>query len=131
MEKYKFNNEYEINASPRSIYPYLQNPNSLSEWFIGPVKSDDQKNYNFIWDNTDHFALLTVSRLNKQVKFEFLDENQEKEDNPNYLDMRLQRSELTDVTYISITDYSEMTDEKDLHDLWEGLITRLREVLGA
>jgi uncharacterized protein YndB with AHSA1/START domain len=131
MDKYKFLGEYEVNASPRSIYPYLHNANSLSEWFIGPVKMEGTKQYNFMWDNTDHFAKLTVSRLNKQVKYEFLDENKQAEDNPNYLDIRLQQSELTDVTYINVTDYSEMTDDQDLQNLWEGLMSRLREVLGA
>ncbi|NJL12420.1 MAG: ATPase [Microscillaceae bacterium] len=131
MLKYKYVEEFEINASPKSIYPYLQNANSLSEWFVGQVSMNSEKVYNFHWDNVNHFARLTVARLNKQVRFEFLDENQQPAEDPNYLDFRLQQSELTDATYLKVSDYSEMTEPEDLRDLWIGLIHRLREALGV
>lgn len=131
MNKLKFTEEYELNASPKIIFPYLFNPVNLSEWFATDVTVDEGKVYNFVWDNTDHFAKLTATRINKQVKFEFLDDKKQEKENPDYIEFKLETSELTNATFLKVTDYSEMTDRNDLDDLWVGLIEKLREVLGS
>ncbi|MDX2301746.1 MAG: START-like domain-containing protein [Microscillaceae bacterium] len=131
MTKYKYVEEFEISASPKTIYNYLYSPTNLSEWFANDVKVDRNKVFNFIWDEENHFARLVIARANKQVRFEFLDENKEKTEDPEFVEFRLQESELTNSTFLKVTDYSEIESEKDLKDLWEGLITHLREVVGG
>ncbi len=131
MDKHKYVDEFEINASPKVIYPYLNSPANLSEWFAAEVKMERGKIFNFVWDDENHYAHLVASRMNKQVRFEFLNAEKEKERNPAYLDFRLQESELTNTTFLRITDYSEMTETEDLQDLWKGLVNNLKEVIGA
>ncbi|TAG60023.1 MAG: ATPase, partial [Runella slithyformis] len=40
-------------------------------------------------------------------------------------------SDLTNATFLRITDYSANEDEAELNDLWEGLIHRLKEIVGS
>jgi uncharacterized protein YndB with AHSA1/START domain len=131
MAKYKYTEEFEINASPRVIYPYLQSPNSMAEWFAAKVDVDSEKVFNFVWDNSDHYAKIVTSRLNKQVKYEFLGDNKKNTQDPNYIEFKLQESELTNSTFLKVTDYSEMTSPRDLTDLWHGLIAQLKEIIGG
>jgi uncharacterized protein YndB with AHSA1/START domain len=131
MAKYKYTEEFEINAPPRVIYPYLQSPNSLAEWFAVKVDMDSEKVFNFVWDHTDHYAKIVTSRLNKQIKYEFLGDNKKNTQDPNYIEFKLQESELTNSTFLRVTDYSEMTNPRDLTDLWHGLIAQLKEIIGG
>jgi uncharacterized protein YndB with AHSA1/START domain len=131
MNKYKYSEEFEINAPPRVIYPYLQSPVSLAEWFADKVNVDNERVLNFIWDNTDHFAKIVTSRLNKQIKYEFLNDKKQVTPDPNYIEFKLQQSELTNSTFLKVTDYSEMTSMDDLTALWHGLIVQLKEVIGG
>lgn len=131
MTKYKYIEEYEINASPKVIYNYLYSPINLSEWFANDVRVDRNKIFNFIWDEENHFAKMVIARTNKQVRFEFLGANKERTDDPEYVEFRLLESELTNSTFLKVTDYSEIDSEKDLEDLWQGLIINLREIIGG
>lgn len=131
MAKFKFVEEYEINTSSRIIYPYLHDSAKLSEWLADQVKMDGNKILVFNWAYENQHAKMTAARLNKQIKFEFLDENKEKIANASYIDFRLQESELTSTTFLKVTDYSDMDDEEELRELWEGLIANLKEVLGV
>ena len=131
MAKFKYVKEYEINASVKTIYNYLYSPSNLSEWFATDVKVDRDKVFNFVWDEEDHFAKMVVARTNKHIKFEFLDPQREKKENPEFIEFKLFESELTNATFLRVTDYSETDNEDDLTDLWEGLISDLRDVVGG
>ncbi len=131
MQKYKYMEEFEINSSPRILFPYLQNPASLAEWFADKVSLDTEKVFNFIWDNSDHLARMVVNRQNKCVKYEFLGNEGENLVDPPYIEFKIQQSELTNGTFLRITDYSEMTEPKDLVALWTGLIGQLRGAMGT
>ena len=131
MQKYKYTEEFEINSSPRILFPYLQNPASLAEWFADKVSLDNDKVFNFIWDKSDHFARMVVNRQNKCVKYEFLDNDKKELTDAPYIEFKIQQSELTNGTFLKITDYSDMTNPKDLTALWHGLIGQLRDVMGA
>jgi uncharacterized protein YndB with AHSA1/START domain len=132
MAKYKYVIEFELAGSPKLLYPYLQNPANLQEWFANKVVSDSNKIINFVWDNSNHYAKVTHNQLYKYIRYEFLDEQkQEVKNDPSYLEFRLLQSELTKATFLRVVDYSEMTNEKDLHDLWTGLIEQLKDVAGV
>ncbi len=136
MPKYKYTNEFELQASPKVLFPYISTPIGLEQWFVGEVKGLENKNLNFVWDNTDHFAKISIIRNNKQIKFEFLDNdngssiNNTNED-PNSLEFRLDSNELTNSTFLKVIDYSEMNSEEDLNALWKGLMNQLREIVGG
>jgi len=47
-EKVKFNLEYEINSSPRILFPFLNEPSGLAQWFADEVTFRDGL-YTFSW----------------------------------------------------------------------------------
>ncbi len=126
----KYTQEFELNISPKIIFPYLLNPKNLEEWFAQKVILEDNKIYNFFWDNAEHFATVTHIRTNHHIKYEFLDNNRKEQENPPYIEFRIQLSELTNTSFLRVIDYSEMTNEKELKELWESLVAELCDCVG-
>ncbi len=131
MNKHKFVFEYPINASPRMIYPYLSSPSGLEQWFCDKVFINEDKLYNFVWDNQNHFAEMNSHRTNKSVRFVFLNDNKKHDPDASYMDFTIETSELTQEQYLRITDYSEEEDMDEMSELWDGLIVGLREIIGG
>ena len=61
------------------------------------------------------------------MKFEFVGGE---DDDPNYVEFRLEMNELTQEVYIRVTDYSDM-DPEEGEELWESLIHDLKEIVGG
>ena len=131
MAKFKFVQDYPINASAKILYPYLSSAGGLKQWFCQDVEVDENKIYNFVWDNTNHYAEITGLRTNRSVRFVFLDENKKMPSDPSYIDFQIETSELVQEQYLRIIDYSEDNDVKGLTELWEHLIQNLREIIGG
>ncbi len=130
MEKFKFVTEYELRASPKMLFPYISTASGLSQWFASKVNTMPEQRFDFQWDNESHVARQVSMRQNKGVRFEFLNTDDQGTDN-NYVDFRVDQSELTQSTFLRITDYSSTTDEDELKDLWGGLMDKLREIVGS
>lgn len=133
MSKKKlFTADYEIHASTKMLYPYIQTASGLSEWFADDVTiNNEDKSFTFFWDNEAHKARQIAARTNHFVKFEFVPESKEEERDPSYFELRLESNELTQSVYIKISDYSDFDDHKELADLWESLIDALRKTVGG
>lgn len=131
MSKFKFTNEYPINASAKMIYPYLSTASGLAQWFCHDVRLNEDKIYNFIWDNQNHYAEMNSHRTNKSVRFVFLNDLKHHESDPNYMDFCIETSELTQEHYLRVIDYSEETDKDELYEMWDGLIQSLRDIIGG
>lgn len=131
MSKIKFNAEYEINASPRMLYPYLSTATGLKEWFADDVNMNEDKTFSFIWDGIRSKAFKSAQKTNLMVKFEFAPADGDASKEMAYLDLRLEENDLTQTSFLKVTDYSEATDAKELEALWENLIDNLRAAVGA
>ncbi|MDH5609177.1 MAG: START-like domain-containing protein [Cyclobacteriaceae bacterium] len=127
MEKNKFIGEYGINASKKMLFPYISTPSGLSQWFADDVNVNEDKVYTFIWDGEENRARLNSSRSNHHVRFEFISEEDE---DPNYVELRLEMNELTQEVYIRVVDYSDI-DMEESQELWDGLIHDLKEIVGG
>ncbi len=128
MEKYKYTVEFEINASPKMIYPYLATASGLEAWFADNVAINKQV-FDITWDDEIHPAKIIAKRTNNHIRYQFL--NGEEEDNLPYLDFKIEYNEMTQTTFLKITDYSEMDSKDDLNDMWHQLIGQLKEIMGA
>jgi uncharacterized protein YndB with AHSA1/START domain len=131
MSKHLFSGDFEINASKPMLYQYLNTASGLSQWFADDVTIDEDKVYNFIWDDEDHKAKMVSHRTNHYVKFEFIPETDDDKEDPAHFEIKLELNEITQSVYIKITDYSDMDDEAELYDLWQGLIDNLKDVVGG
>jgi hypothetical protein len=131
-KKKLFTTDYEIHASIKMLYPYIQSASGLSEWFADDVKINNMdKTLTFYWDNEAHKAKQVSFRVNHFVRFEFLPENENDEKDPSYFELRLEFNELTQSVFIKIVDYSDIEDPREVQDIWDGLIEKLCKTVGG
>lgn len=126
-----FTQDFEVHASIKMLYPYIQTASGLAEWFADNVNINPEKIFTFVWDHEEHKAVMTAHRANHFVRFEYLPESKEDEKDPSYFELRLEVNELTQTTFIKVVDYSDFDDLEELNDLWDGLIDNLRSVVGG
>lgn len=131
MGKAKFVTDFEINASQKMLFPYLSTASGLAQWFADDVNINEDKIYSFFWDDEEHKAHKASQKTNVSVKFEFLPETEEDEDDPNYIELKLNVNELTQSVFIQITDYSDLDDPEEQQDLWENIVAGLKELIGG
>ncbi|MCC5946551.1 MAG: ATPase [Bernardetiaceae bacterium] len=133
MSKYKYTAEYEIKASPQLLYEYLATAYGLSEWFAERVEVKQAKLYDIYWDNESHLAKIAVKRTNKMIRYVFVNGEDEKHTpkDASYLEFKLSYNDFTESTFLSVTDYSDMEDDKALEDLWNGLVNNLKNKVGG
>ncbi|TDB66967.1 START-like domain-containing protein [Arundinibacter roseus] len=130
MEKQKFITEYELRSSPKVLFPYISTASGLEQWFAEKVRVLPDQRFDFQWDGSSHYARQTAHRLNKAVRYEFEGNNDVLEDS-NFIEMKLEVSDLTQSTYLRIVDYSQTMDEEELSSLWDGLMDSLKEIVGS
>jgi len=130
MAKYKYHAEFEIHCDPKRLYQYISTPSGLQEWFADRVIPINEKTFDMIWDKQSHPAKVVSKRLNSHIKFQFTDTTGTEED-LNYIEFKIEYSEITQTSFLHITDYSEMTDKSDLDDLWNKLVGYLLDAIGS
>jgi uncharacterized protein YndB with AHSA1/START domain len=130
MEKHKFVTEFELRSSPKVLFPYISTASGLEQWFAEKVTILPDHRFDFQWDGSSHYARQTAHRLNKAVRYEF-EGNGENGEDTNYVEMKLEVSDLTQSTYLRIVDYSQTMDEEELSSLWNGLMDSLKEIVGS
>ncbi len=132
MEKRKYEFEFEINATPKLLYPYLATPGGLEQWFADKVTIDGDKVQNMVWDGEDHFAKITSQKVFKSVKYEFLNENKKPEKDPSYMEFSMIKNEMTETYYLHVTDYMDSdVDETEQYEVWESLVDELKAIVGG
>jgi uncharacterized protein YndB with AHSA1/START domain len=131
-KKKLFTSDYEIHASVKMLYPYIQTAGGLAEWFADDVRINNiNKTFKFHWDHEEHVVKQVAFRTNHFVRYEFLPETPEDESDPSYLELRLEFNELTQSVYLKVIDYSDFDDQLELQDLWDGLMDNLRKTVGG
>ncbi len=131
MVKNKFVADYQINASKKIVFNYLSTASGLEEWFADEVRIDEDKNYIFNFDNEDHFAKLVILRSNAHVKFEFFDPKNPDTSDHSFIEFKLEENELTQSLFLKVIDYSNEYEEEELSAIWEGLVSKLKEIIGG
>lgn len=132
MGKHKYIGEFEINASRKMLYSYLSTPSGLAQWFADDVNIDEDKVYHILWDGENHKAKMVSQRANNHVKFEFIDEEEEEEEEePSSVELRLEKNEMTNTTYLRVVDTSEIDDDEELMEMWESMVNTLKETVGG
>ena len=129
--KTRFAVEFPINASPKILFPYLATASGLSQWFCDDVRYVEGQRLNFIWDHENHYAEISGQRLNRAVRFVFLDEHRQSVPDATFLEFTLDASQVTDEVYLRVVDYSPVNDAAEQQEMWEGLVAKLREQVGG
>jgi len=131
VQKQLFKSDFEIHASPRILYFYLQTAGGLAQWFSDDVKINPERIYTFIWENEEHKAKQMNVRYNHSVKYEYLPESPDDEGDASYFELKVEWNELTQTTFLYITDYSDFEDMGELQQLWKGMVENLKVLVGG
>lgn len=127
MSKEKFVGEYPFRASKKMLYPYLSTASGLAQWFADDVNINEDKVYSFVWDGDENKARMVSTRTNAHVRFEFLGDDEE---DPAYVEFKLDMNELTEEVFLRIIDYSDI-DQEEVQELYDSLIHDLKEIVGG
>ena len=131
MSKQKFVGEYQINASRKMLFPYLSTATGLCQWFADDVNINNiDKTLIFIVDGDERIAKIDSIKNNRYVKFRFLNDDEKPKDNDT-LEFRLEINELTQSVFVRVLEYTETDDLEESYQIWDNLLSQLKEIIGA
>lgn len=135
MEKPSFTKEFEFKASQKMLFPYLNTPGGLAQWFADDVTVDEDKVFSFSWDEEVHRARISYQKLNRSIRFEFLaassDGPADGHDYASFIDIQLENNELTGTVFMVITDNVTSEDHDEALEIWQFMTGNLKEIVGG
>ena len=131
MSKQKFVGEYPINASRKMLFPYLSTATGLCQWFADDVNINNiDKTMIFILDGEERIAVIDSITNNRYVKFRFPNEDEKPKENDT-LEFRLEINELTQSVFVRVEEFTDTDDLDESYQIWENLLSQLKEIIGA
>lgn len=124
-KKQLFTLEYPVRCSPAILYEFLSTPAGLQEWFADTVDERDSI-FSFIWDGSTEKAEVIGREQDKFIRFRWLESPKEE-----YLEFRIDSSEVANQTILVVNDFAEKTDIKDQSRLWNSQFKDLFHRLGS
>jgi hypothetical protein len=121
-----FTIEFFINVSPKILFPRLNNPGGLLEWFADEIWVKDDL-YTFIWDGIANQAKLLHQKKNKYVRFQWLEDPEEQA----YFEFKILQDDITGDVVLMVTDFAEEAEKTDATNLWKKQIGSLKKALGV
>ena len=131
MKKQRINIEHELRSnSPALIWQFISTPEGLARWIADEVQLDGAT-FRLTWGNPFQHcetreATVTDMVRQSHLRMRWVDES----DDEAYLELRMERSDLTNDYMLIITDYAFAEDVDSLRDIWEDNLHRLRHSTG-
>mgnify|MGYP003398606019 FL=1 len=127
MERQKVHLEYPLNATSKSIlWSAISTPSGLEGWFADRVENKE-KEFIFYWGKSENrSAELLSQRPFSYIRFRWLDSEFEQE----YVELKMNYSELTNDYVLEIIDFTFAGEEDDLQELWDSQVDTLRRTCG-
>jgi uncharacterized protein YndB with AHSA1/START domain len=130
MNRIHFEKEYEFFASPEVLFHFVSNPKGLKEWFADNVSAEGN-NFIFTWDGVPYEAKKVNAIPNEEITFEFVSHKKDAGNNGS-IHFKLTTSELTQTTFLHISDSSDILDDpNDISTIWDNMCHQLKEVAGS
>ncbi len=126
--KTKLQLEYIINCSPKVLFNRLSTASGLTEWFADDV-SVKGKLYTFRWEGDTQIAEKKIQKENRLVHFEWIEDGLDKDE--AYFEFLINQDDLTNDVSLTIIDFAEEVEIKEITDLWNSQIAALKHVLGS
>ena len=124
--KKQYKIEFEMKASPRSIYNYLSTPSGLSAWFADNVTSRDGI-ITFQWNGSEERAKLIGSKENQMLRYQWLENEKEN----TYFQFDIVLDDITSDVALVVTDFAADDRERDANTLlWNSQVHALMQTLG-
>ncbi|MCM0042198.1 MAG: START-like domain-containing protein [Algoriphagus sp.] len=123
--------DYQLNASKKIVYAYLSTASGLQEWFADEVRINEDKTFIFNFDQEDHFAKQTTLKANLHIRWDFFDPKNPSLGKGSFIEFKLDEAELTHSLFLKVIDQSNFYPVEELAGIWEGLISKLKQIIGA
>lgn len=125
MGKIKFTSEFVVRSSPGILFNFLTSSSNLAQWFSETCNAIDGV-YTFGWEGSEESAERLEIEEDKYVKYQW-----EESEDGEYFDFTISKSEISNDTILTITDFAEDYDVEDQKLFWENQINALRSAIGA
>ncbi len=126
--KSKIELEYIINCSPKVLFNRLSTASGLTEWFADDVRVKGNL-FTFVWGKHEQSCEKKLHKENKMVRFEWLDESLEKDE--NYFEFIITQDDLTNDVSLLVVDFTDDDEVDETTDLWNTQIAKLKQLLGS
>ena len=123
--------DYQLNASKKIVYAYLSTASGLQEWFADVVRINEDKNFIFNFDQEDHFAKQTTLKANLHIRWDFFDPKSPSNGKESFIEFKLDETDLTHSLFLKVIDQSGFYDLDELEAIWDGLISKLKQIIGG
>ena len=124
----KFQLEYIFICSIIVLYDMVSTPWGLSDWFADNVTIDKERIFTFRWNKETEQAKIVSGNDLKNIRFHWLSHPDEN----SYFEFCLTLDELTKDVLLQITDFADSEEEeKELRELWNVSIEKLRKKVGS
>ncbi len=131
MEANKISIERELRSkSANIIWSLMSTPEGLAKWLADEVKRDGDT-LTFTWGNPwSHHETRTASLIDKKDNEYIRLRWSEEEYRDTYLELRMEKSDITDDYILVITDYAPDGDTATLEDIWDANMEALHRSTG-
>lgn len=126
MARVKYTVDYLIKSSPAILFDFLSTASGLSQWFADRVEDNNADELVFFWEGYPEKAAILDAVDNEFIRFEM-----ESGEDEEYLEFRIEKSEVTSDTILIITDFADKTDIPDQKKLWDSQIKTLTNRVGG
>lgn len=127
-EREKYEMDFLLKTSIKSLDNMVSTPSGLSEWFADDVNIKDDI-YTFIWDGSEEEARLITKKNNSKVRWQWIEDEEEGLD--TYFELRYEIDPMTKSVILTLTSFAEPDEVEESRFLWEGQINQLKRKLGA
>lgn len=117
--------EYTIRSSPTILFNFLSSPSGLAQWFADHVDIKDDE-CTFEWNGSEEKAYIVEWEEDELIRFRW-----EYDDDDQYFEFRVTKSEVTGDTILVVTDFADETEVEDQQRLWDSQIDLLIQQVGG
>jgi uncharacterized protein YndB with AHSA1/START domain len=118
--------EYLVRSSPKILFKFLSNPESLQEWFADKVNIEHNV-FSFVWDGEEEQAEMLEFKESEQIRFQWING----ERMGASFGFRIQKDDLTGGVALWISDEVPIEKKQEYTLIWNAQIEALMKVLGS
>lgn len=121
----KYQMEFTFRASPNILFNLLSTSSGLTLWFADSANIIEDV-ATFTWDGNDDTAYILEEVENELIRYQW-----DYQDEDEYFEFKIGKSEVTGDTILTVTDFAEEYEIEDQKLLWERQIKNLATQVGG
>ena len=131
MEMNRLSLEHELRSTSKGIiWKMIATPEGLQKWLADSVRLAGD-NLTFAWGDSDRHHETRTARIVEMVQYNRIRWQWEDADNQEYVEIRMERSDVSGNYSLYITDYADDDDMEWLENIWTHNFDRLHRRTGV